>query len=209
MANLFANISPNNKAKLLRIFEATTINFKKNSQVLSSVKLDNILGFVVSGYMQIVRSDYNGNRTIIEELTENSVFGTNISSLSSEHELITKEDTTIIIIDYNSIINCNISKQSYYTQFIKNLLGIVTDKIKEKSERIEITTKKTIRDKLLEYFKIVAKRNHSRIIYLMMSYTELADYLAIDRSAMSRELKNLSDEGFILKEGKKITLLYQ
>lgn len=208
MTNLFTNISEKNQEKILKILEASTLNFKPNCQILTSVKLDNMIGIVLLGYMQIIRTDYNGNRTIIEELTENDVFGTTISSLTNECEIITKEDTKIVIIDFNNILNDVENNLSYYKQFIKNLLEIYSDKINTKNERIEILTKKTIRDKLLEYFKIVSKRNNSKKIYLTMTYIELADYLAVDRSAMTRELKNLSEEGFIKREDKKITLLY-
>ena len=81
-------------------------------------------------------------------------------------------------------------------------------KIKEKNERIEILSKKTIRNRLLEYFHISTQKTGSKIIYLPFSYTELADFLAIDRSAMSREIKNLKNEGFIKTTKGKITLLY-
>ena len=84
----------------------------------------------------------------------------------------------------------------------------MSEKINEKNNRIEILTKKTIRNKLLEYFKMMTKRSGSKHIYLTLSFTELAEYLAVDRSAMSRELKNLKDEGFIEVKNKKITLLY-
>ena len=80
---------------------------------------------------------------------------------------------------------------------------------KEINDRINILTKKTIRNKLLKYFDILHRKNNSRIIYLTITYTELADYLAIDRSAMTREIKNLKDEGFISITGKRITLLYK
>ena len=208
MTNLFTKISEKNQEKILKILEASTLNFKPNCQILTSVKLDNMIGIVLSGYMQIIRTDYNGNRTIIEELTENDVFGTTISSLTDECEIITKEDTKIVIIDFNNILNDVENNLSYYKQFIKNLLEIYSDKINTKNERIEILTKKTIRDKLLEYFKIISKRNNSKKIYLTMTYIELADYLAVDRSAMTRELKNLTQERFIKREEKKITLLY-
>ena len=208
MTNLFTNISEKNQEKILKILEASTLNFKPNCQILTSVKLHNMIGIVLLGYMQIIRTDYNGNRTIIEELTENDVFGTTISSLTNECEIITKEDTKIVIIDFNNILNDVENNLSYYKQFIKNLLEIYSDKINTKNERIEILTKKTIRDKLLEYFKIVSKRNNSKKIYLTMTYIELADYLAVDRSAMTRELKNLADERLIKREDKKITLLY-
>lgn len=208
MTKLFANINEKQQEKILKILEGHTYNFKPNCQILTSVKLDNMIGVVLSGYMQITRTDYNGNRTIIEELTENDAFGDSLSSITDECEIITKEETKIVIIDFNNIINDVENNLSYYKQFIKNLLEIYTDKITTKNERIEILTKKTIRDKLLEYFKIVSKQNGSKKIYLTMTYIELADYLSVDRSAMTRELKNLSDEGFIKKEDKKITLLY-
>ena len=148
-------------------------------------------------------------RSIIEELEEQDVFGSFISSLKNkEYEIIAKEDTEIIIIDYDNIINCNLTNKSFYNQFIKNLLQITSKKIQEKNERIEILTKKTIRNKLLEYFKIISKKHNSKYIYLPFNFTDLADYLAIDRSAMSRELKYLKEEGFIEIKGKRIKLLY-
>ena len=82
-------------------------------------------------------------------------------------------------------------------------------KTEEKNERIEILTKKTIRNRLLEYFTIMSNKHGTKFIYLPFNYTDLADYLAIDRCAMSRELKNLKEEGFIEIKGKRITLLYE
>ena len=78
------------------------------------------------------------------------------------------------------------------------------------NNRIEILTNKTIRNKLLVYFKQISKKNKSKIIYLPYNYTDLADYLGVDRSAMYRELKNLKEEGLIELKNKKITLnLYE
>ena len=92
MIDLFKNISPSNKRKILKILEANTLTFNPNCRVLSSVKWEGMIGYVVKGYLQIIRIDYNGNRTIIEELEENSVFGSNLSSLkNNEFEIITKE----------------------------------------------------------------------------------------------------------------------
>ena len=209
MVNLFDNINEKNKEKLLKLLEADIFIFKKNTTILSTIKNENIIGIVVHGNIQIIQNDYNGNRIIIEKLSENSIFGTMFSSISNkEYDIVTKEDSKIIIIEYNRIIENTYNNYSFYHQFIQNLLQILSNKITEKNNRIEILTKKTIRNKLLEYFKIVSKKNHSKNIYLPFTLTELADYLAIDRCAMSRELKNLKEEGFIEIKSKKITLLY-
>ena len=210
MIDLFNNISKKNKEKILRDLEAQTRFYKKNSKILTTVKWDDVIGIVLDGYMQLIRTDYNGNRTILDELVPGSIFGTVLSSLKNmEYEIITKEDTKLIIIEYSYIIDQIANNNAwYYNQFKINLLEIFYDKIREENERISILTKKSIRDKLLEYFRIVSKKTGSKRIYITLGYSELADYLSVDRCAMSRELTNLKDEGFIKKDGKKITLLY-
>lgn len=208
MKDPFYNIDEFDKEQLLKQLETVTFEFKKNSTILEKIKNDNFIGIIISGLLQIIKTDYNGNRTIIEELSENNMFGSKISSLSNkEYSIITKENTKIIIIDYDQILRCNIDNH-YYNQFIKNLLDITINSINSKNDRIEILTKKTIRNKLLEYFRIVSSKNNSRNIYLPFTFTDLADYLAIDRSAMTRELKYLKEEGFIEIKNKRITLLY-
>lgn len=209
MVNLFDNISDRNKEKLLRYLEANYFVFKKNVNISSSVNQGNIIGIVLEGYLQIVKNDYNGNKTIIEDLEENSIFGTIMSSISNgEYDVITKEDSKVILIDFEHIINTADIPINSYNQFLKNLLQIISERIQRKNERIEILTTKTIRNKLLEYFKITAQKTNTRIIYLPFNFNDLAEYLAVDRSAMSRELKNLKDEGLIEVKGKRINLLY-
>ncbi len=209
MRKLFNKISVKEQSKLLKLLETSVLIYKKDTAILSSIE-ENIIGIILEGKAQIIRTDYNGNRTIMEELEEESVFGTALSSLSSDEcEIVTKEDTKVLIIDYDHILESENNNYAYYNQFIKNLLEITTNIIDEKNERIEILTKKTIRDKLLEYFNIYRKKHGTRNIYLPFSFTDLSDYLAVDRSAMSRELKYLKEEGFIETKGRKITLLYR
>ena len=78
----------------------------------------------------------------------------------------------------------------------------------QQNKRIEILSKRTIREKLLSYFTLLSGKGFNKTITLPFSLTNLADYLSVDRSAMMRELKTLSDEGFISKNGKIITLLF-
>ncbi len=210
MTDPFNKISDKDKVKLLKNLEALTFNFKKDTPILSTIKADNIIGIILEGSILITKTDYNGNRTIVEELEENAVFGSSLSSLSdSECEVITKEDTKLIIVDYSRLFSDDQTNSYMYNQFIRNLLEITTNIVGERNERIEMLTKKTIRNKLLAYFSIISKKHGSRNIYLPFSFTDLADYLAIDRSAMSRELGYLKEEGFIEVKARMITLLYR
>ncbi len=208
--DLFMNIKGQNKAKLLKLLEANTFTFKENLTILNNIKSDNIIGIVLKGYLQIVQIDHNGNRTLIEELENNDVFGSYLSSLNNnEYELITKEESTVILIDYQHIVNYQENSKQYYNNFVKNLLMILMEKMQEKNERIEILTKKGIRNKLLEYFNIISKKRGTNTIYLPYTYSTLADYLAVDRSAMMREIKNLKEEGLIETKNGRIRLLYE
>lgn len=209
MNNLFANISNQNLEKLLKLLRADTFTCKKGVS-LSYLMNDNFVGIVLDGYLEVIKRDYEGHRSIIETLEPMQVFGTTISSLNSpDYDIETILDSKIILIDYNNILNFLEKGNHSYQKFLTNLLVIVTNKISEKNERIAILTQKSIRNKLLEYFKITSLKNNSRHIYIPTTYSELAEYLAVDRSAMSRELKNLQNEGFIDIKNKKITLLYE
>ena len=88
------------------------------------------------------------------------------------------------------------------------MFKIINEKITLKNERIKILTRTTIRNKLLEFFKIEQTKNHSKNIYLPFNYSDLAAYIGSNRSAVSRELSYLKEEGFIEVKGKKITINY-
>ena len=146
----------------------------------------------------------------MENLYKDDIFGTNISATNSEYtQIIAKEETKVLVIDYDKLINPANLKYSYFNIFFMNLFDIINTKFKEKNERVKILEKKQIREKLLEYFEIEHKKTRQRNIYLPFTFRDLADYLAVNRSAMFRELKHMKDEKLIEVNDRKITLLYK
>ncbi|MBR6137786.1 MAG: Crp/Fnr family transcriptional regulator [Bacilli bacterium] len=211
MAKLFENISENNMLKLKKILRANTQKFKKDVNVLSNVNRDDFIALIDYGSIELVHTDYEGNKTVIEELEEGEVFGTLTSSIKAEGvTCITKEDTAITFIEYDQITNNEIIKNDYYIIFVKNLIRLLTEQLNTRNIRVELLTKRTTRDKLLAYFKYIDQKtgDGSKKIKIPLSYTELASYLSVDRSAMTRELKYLKEEGFIEANGNRITLHY-
>ena len=95
----------------------------------------------------------------------------------------------------------------YYQKFLINLLNIMSKMVHSQNERINILTRKTTREKLLEYFESESKRTFSKTFYLSFNLTELAEYLSIDRSAMMREIKRLKEDKIIESSGNKIRML--
>ena len=209
MIKLLDKISLNNQRKLLKLFKAHTFTYKSDKTILSTLKHENIIGIILEGSIQIAYNNYNGDKIIVENLEEGDSLGTMFLPITKDdYEITTKNDTKIAIIDYKNIINNSFYNYSYYCEFINNLLNLMTSKMQEKNERIELLSKKTIRNKLLEYFKIKTENRITKNIYLPFTFMDLAAYLGVDRSAMYRELKHLQDEGLIEIKNKKITLKY-
>ena len=206
--NPFNNISNSSKNKLLLLLDSKMHTFKKNESVLNNYRKENIIGIVEKGNIQLIKDNDNGTN-ILKEYRENDVFTTNVDLNKLDMNLISKENSTVILIDYEYIIENLNNEKKYFNDFIKNLFVIYNDLIIELNERIEILSKKTIRSKLLTYFNIRYNQKKSKYIYLPYNYKDLAEYLAIDRTAMTREMKYLKEDGFIETKGKRITLLYK
>lgn len=208
MTNLFENINDKNIEKLKRFLRTTTTIYQKNVNVLSNVNRDDYIAIIDKGSVNLIYNDYNGNKNILEELTEGELFGTLLSSITDEVECVTKEQTQITYIEYSQITNDDIIKTEFYIIFIKNLIKLLSDQVKNKNKRIELLTKRTTRDKLLEYFRMKSQEKGNRTFSIPSSYTELANYLSVDRSAMMREITYLKEDGLITTNKRKITLLY-
>jgi len=209
MKKLFEDISLTNQGKLLKLFQTHTFTFKSDKTILSTIMRDNIIGIVAEGAINIIQNNYNGEKIILEKLEKDDIFGTMFLPISNDdYDIVTLEDSKIIVIDFKNLINNSFYHYSYYHKFISNLLEIIYEKMKEKNERIHLLSQKTIRNKLLEYFKFKTENRITKNIYLPYTFTELANYLGVDRAAMHRELKHLQEEGLIEIKNKKITLKY-
>lgn len=207
----FEGLTKSQINKLFDLLGVHVYKFNKNQEILPTIKNENIVGIILEGYAQILNIEYNGNEIVIDNLYKDSVFGTNISLTNSEnYQIIAKQDTDVLVIDYDKLINPQNLNHNYFNIFFRNLFDIINIKMKEKNERIKVLEKKQIREKLLEYFEMEYKKGHlNNNIFLSFSFKDLADYLAINRSAMFRELKHLKEEKLIEVKNRRVTLLYK
>lgn len=205
---VFDGIDESDVKKMLTCFEAKRMHFKKDTTILSNIANNTQVGVIESGSATIIRYNYNGSRTIIEKLSEGDVFGSFPTSYTEELYVISEEESDVILFNYSKMINRCKKNCAYHNRLIDNMLQVLSLKMQNYNERIEVLTKKTIRDKLLAYFNILSKKQISKDLTLPFNLTDLADYLSIDRSAMMRELRNLKEEGLIESKSKKIHLNY-
>ncbi len=205
----FSGMSELQKNKLFNLLKAHIYTFNKNQEIWSTIKNDQIICILLEGHAHIINIDYNGRQNLVEDLFKDSVFGSYISDIdSNDCQIRATEYSSVLVIDYNNLIDVKYINHAYYNIFMNNLFDIIHTKIKEKNTRIRILTQKNIRDKFLAYFESEYKKTRSKYIYLNNSFKDLADYFSVNRSAMFRELKSLKEENFIKIDGRRITLLY-
>ena len=205
---LFNGIENKDVKSMLNCFNATTISYKNGTTIISNLANTGAIGIIYEGSANLIKIDYNGNRTIIEKLERGSIFGEVFLPNSDELSIVATDNCTVISFDYEHITRRCKKSCSYHSKLIDNMIQILADKIVNMNNRIDILTKKTIIEKLLEYFKTIEKEKLSKTFKLNLNFTELADYFGVDRSALMREIKNLKNEGFIETKGNRITLLY-
>ncbi len=165
---------------------------------------------LLSGKADLIRYDLKGNKDIIERFNQNDIFGEVFHHVNTNNELFvmaTKKCEVLIFLYDDICIKCR-QNCSFHTSLISSILELVLNNAITQNTRIELLSKRSIREKLLSYFNILSNKSFNKNIDLPFSLTSLADYLSVDRSAMMREIRNLIDEGFIAKQGNRIKLLF-
>ncbi len=205
---IYKNIEKKDLKKLLNTLQSNTLFYKSDQTIAYSIGNRNLIGIIEEGSAKLLRYDYDGARTILDEMNVGDIFSDMfLSTDSGELSVIATTDCKVTFIEYDKLIEeCKTSKIA--PVLLDNLVKLITKKLIKRNERIELLTRRSIRNKLLRYFELEEKKNNSKTFNLKYTYTDLADYLSIDRSAMMRELKNLKEDKLIEDINKKITILY-
>ena len=184
--------------------------FAKDEIVTTYIEKRNQLCIVLSGEVDLIRYDVNGNKTIISHFVTDDVFGEVFYPANTNNELfaIARKNSEILFYTYDSLLTKCRRNCDFHKTLTSSLSELFLNNIVVLNLRIELLTKRSTRSKILSYFDILSKGSLRKTFTLPYTYTDLADFLSVDRSAMMRELKLLIDDGFIKKDGSKITLLY-
>ena len=184
--------------------------FTKGETVTTYIEKRSQICIVISGEIDLIRYDFNGNKTIIGHFIDNDIFGEVFYPANTNNELfaVAHKNSEVLFYTYDSLSTKCKKNCDFHKELTNGLSQLFLDQIVSLNLRIELLTKKNTRGKILSYFEMLSKGTLRRTFILPYSYTDLADFLSVDRSAMMRELKLLIDEGFIKKNNNKITLLY-
>lgn len=204
---LFDGIYPSELKALSKCLNAREVRYPEG-KVLDLYRTgDTRLGLLVSGSAEIFNTDSAGRRNVFRLLQSGEPFG-NIFNFFAESslELVTLTECTIIYYDYDKIMKPCSEACTYHARFVSNMVRILSSMAAEISQRLKILSQRTTQAKLMAYFEQLSREQNSRIIRMPMSFSSLADYLFIDRSAMQRELKKMRMEGILSTQGSLVRL---
>ncbi len=184
--------------------------FSKGETITTYIQKRNQICIVLSGEVDLIRYDLNGNKTIISHFICDDIFGEVFYPVNTNNELfaVACKSSEILFFTYDTLFTKCRRNCDFHKTLTSSLSELFLEQIISLNSRIELLTKRSIRSKILAYFDLQTRGSINRNFFMPFSYTDLADFLSIDRSAMMREIKLLIDDGFIKKSGGKITLLY-
>lgn len=206
---LFSYISPEEQERMRICFCMREVTYQNNETIMEYANSMKKIGLILDGNAVLYCCDEDGNQYMMDELKKDSVFGEPflLPDETQHYYVCAKAETRVLFIDYEHVIKRCENACKFHSQLVSNLLQMIAMRASQQANRIYVLSRNSTRKKIMAYLNSQVGEEHNKSFTLRMSYTTLAEYLSVDRSAMMRELKNLADEGIIERDGKKLRIL--
>ena len=197
---LFAGIA---REELDSMFHCTGYqlkDYRKGQIIALEEERIQYVGIVVSGAVDMIKEDLWGNRTLLMRLQKSALFGESFACGDDARSAVTftaSGDTRVMFIPFGRIMHTCSMACEFHQRLIENMVRIIANKNRELMRKVEVVSKKTLREKILTYLSAQAQVYGSRYFEIPLGRLELAEYLCADRSALTRELANMKADGLI------------
>lgn len=158
------------------------------------------IGIILSGCVDMIKEDLWGNKTMLLRLRKNELFGETFACGDDSMAVVTfvvSENARILFLPFNRVMHSCTMACAFHHRLIENMVRIIANKNRDLMQKVEVVSKRTIREKILAYLSIQAQRQQTRYFEIPLGRLELADYLCVDRSALTRELAKMKEDGLI------------
>lgn len=206
---LFQEITQQEATILLGCLSAKVEHYDKEYVVLLQGNRVDKIGILLAGRLQILREDYDGNRSIVSELLPGEVFAEAFVCAGLSHSPVTVlaiESATVLYIDYRKLITTCPGGCDFHHKLVENMINLIAHKNIELSKKLQILSCRSIREKILTYLTQQSERAGSLSFTIPFTREQLADYLSVNRSALSREISVMAEEGLLNYQRNHFTL---
>lgn len=207
--SLYDGITEESLTKMLRCFSPELKHYLPEEVVLRYSNSSPKIGLIQRGSAQLQRLDSDGNFNLLETYEKNDLFGEPfyLPLENFEYFVTAQQECEIIFISYDHAITPCQNVCKHHSQFIRNLFLMTAERAQSLSLHLNILSQATTRKKLLAYLKYMQGVSGTNPVHITISRSELAEYLCVDRSAMTREIRKMEEDG-VLKASRKEFLLY-
>lgn len=207
---LFEGITPGDIPGMLGCLGGRVVPIKKGQILLREGDSAVAIGLVLEGAVQLIREDYYGNRSIVGHIGPTQLFGETYAYARAKSlpvSVVADGDGQVLMIDSRRISACCANACEFHNRMIANMLHLVATKNLMLHQKIDVTSKRTTREKLMAYLLSQAKQAGSNSFTVPFDRQALADYLEVDRSGLSAEISKLRKEGVLESEKNVFKLL--
>jgi CRP-like cAMP-binding protein len=197
---LFSGVGEYELMSMLTCLSARMEHYRKNQFVFRRGESVSALGMVLSGSVHVIKEDFWGNQTILGMASAGQLFAETFS-LQAEPlgvSVIAMEQSEVLFLDVRKITTSCSSACEFHTKLIRNLFSVLAEKNLLLTKKLEHMAQRTTREKLLSYLSAESQKSGSPAFEIPFNRQQLADYLSVDRSAMSNELCKLRKEGVLV-----------
>ena len=204
---LFDGIEGEELEKMLKCLSARRVKMERGQTLFAEGEAAGQVGVVLSGAVQIRQTDLFGNQTILAHLTKGGIFGEAFACAGVARypvDAVCQSAGEALLLE--RVPSPCAQPCPAHSRLIGNMITVLAEKNVRLMDKNRILSRRSTREKLLAYLDIQARAASSREFELPFSRQELADYLCVERSAMTVELMKLDREGLIRVRGRRITL---
>lgn len=197
---LFSGINKSEIAPMLKCLGSYKKKYDKGTYVFMAEDEIQNIGIVISGTIHMIKEDIWGNKSIIAAMTDGQLFGETFvcsNSLTATVSFITSTDCEVLFIPFHRVIKTCSNSCKHHHKLIENMMIRIAEKNLMLIEKIDVTSKKSLREKILTYLSSQAQKKDQNRFSIPMGRIELADYLGVNRSALTRELSKMKEDGLI------------
>ena len=206
---IFHDISDEDVDAMIQCFRMRRARFEAGRTICVYGECRGEVGVLLRGRAELVRFDQEGKRTILEQLESGGVFGeelTFVPALGDCVEVVSGGDCEVLFMEYAHIMKRCEKACAHHSKLVQNMFRLVTEQTRRLSQRVEVLSRRSIRDKLMCWFQLRRLAAGADSFTLPFTLSALADYISADRSAMMRELKRMKEEGLVEMDGRRVTL---
>ena len=208
--DLFKGVEETSIGPLLQSMGARKRHFNKGNFVFYAGDDINTISIVLSGSCHIVQEDYWGNRNILTLVQKGQLFGEAFAALPSAQaivDVVVVEEGDILFLSIDSLMRSDTSLPAEARSVLRNVMGLLARKNILLTKKIRYISQRSTRQKLMAYLSDEARRLGSSSFTIEFNRQQLADFLSVDRSAMSAELSRMQKDGLIKYHKDEFTLL--